>query len=276
MNENRLSTKFKRMKKIIVFIAAAMVFTSCSNNEEIKNDLEGKNDVVIEFDNGFKNDKLILGSTYTNGNGEILTVNSFDYIVSNFVLVTDEGEEVVYPKDQGYFIVSEGGNGKTKNVEISLKDVPAGKYTKVKFGIGVDRERFLQGQAAQEDFWTLAENYNMTWSWQAGYKFVVLEGNYKADAQATEDIFMLHIASRGSSGDDLYREVELPMDLAIVSAEKSPQLHVKVDANVMLDGQEKIKLADQSTIMGGPNALKIADNCKGMFMVHHVHNGNHH
>lgn len=264
------------MKKIAAVIALVFAFTSCTNNEDLSNTLEGKNDVVIEFDNSFNNDKLILGtSTYTNGNGEILTIDSFDYIVSNFVLVTEDGKEFIYPKNDSYFIISEGGGTKTKKIQITLKDVPAGKYTKVKFGIGVDQERFIQGQAVQQDFWTLAESYNLTWSWQAGYKFVVLEGSYKANSETTSDAFMLHIASRGTTV-DLYKEVTLPMDIALVSANQSPQLHIVTDANKMLDGKTKLKLADQSTIMGGVNASKIADNYTEMFMVHHVHNSNHH
>lgn len=264
------------MKKILAIIAFAMVFTSCSDDEIINDKLEGKNEVVIEFDNGFGDDKLLLGaSTYTNGNGEILTINSFDYIVSNFVLITEDGEEYVYPKEESYFIISEGGGDKTKKIQISLKDVPAGKYTKVKFGIGVDQERFKEGQAVQQDFWTLAESYNLTWSWQAGYKFVVLEGNYKENSAATENPFMLHIASRGTTV-DLYKEVILPMDVAIVGKEQSPQLHIKVDANKMLDGKSKIKLSEGASIMGGDKASLIAENYTEMFMVHHVHHANHH
>ncbi|RBW59706.1 hypothetical protein DS884_08195 [Tenacibaculum sp. E3R01] len=264
------------MKKIITFIALAMAFVSCSDDEIGNEKLEGKNEVAIEFDNGFSNDKLLLGtSTYTNGNGEILTINSFDYIVSNFVLITEEGKEVIYPKDNSYFIISEGGNNKTKKVQISLKDIPAGRYTKIKFGIGVDQERFKQGQAVQQGFWTLAEGYNLTWSWQAGYKFLVLEGNYKENTQATTSPFMLHIASRGTTV-DLYKEVSLPMDIAIVSKETSPQLHIKVDANKMLDGKTKIKLSEGSTIMGGDKASNISENYTDMFMVHHVHNATHH
>ncbi|CAL2089421.1 MbnP family protein [Tenacibaculum sp. 190524A02b] len=264
------------MKKIVAIIAIAMTFIACNDNEQLQEKLEGKNKVVIEFDNGFNNDKILLGSSsHATSNDEVLAINSLDYIVSNFVLVAEDGTEHVYPKNKSYFIISEGGNGKTKNVQISLEDIPAGKYNKIKFGIGVDQERFKQGQAAQEGFWTLAESYNLTWSWQAGYKFVVLEGNFKEKASGADSPYMLHIASRGTSV-DLYKEVELSMDVAIVGKGQSPQLHVKVDAGKILDGTTKIKLSEGATIMGGDKAKNIADNYTAMFMVHHVHNANHH
>lgn len=261
------------MKKTITLLAIAIAFTfaSCSDNTPLA--LEGKNNISIEFDNSFKGDDLILGNTsYTNGNNENLTVSAFDYIVSNFVLVTESGEEVIYPKEKGYFIISEGGGDKVKNVKVMLEDVPAGMYTQIKFGIGVDQERYIQGQAAQENFWTKAEDYNLTWSWQAGYKFVVLEGGFKSATQIEDKNFMLHIASRGTTV-DLYKEVTLLMETALVSNDKSPQIHIKVDASKMLDGANKVKLSEGETIMGGEKAGLVAENNKEMFSVHHVHNG---
>lgn len=252
-------------------IAIAFTFASCSDDDTPES-LEGKNNVSIEFDNSFNGDDLVLGSSYTNGNGEKLKVNAFDYIVSNFVLVTEDGTEFTYPKEESFFIISEGGGEKTKNIKVMLKNVPAGKYTKVKFGIGVDQERYLEGQAAQEDFWKKAENYALTWSWQAGYKFVVLEGDFTSSEVKEAKPYWLHIASRGSSV-DLYKEVELSMDVALVSNNKSPQIHITTDANKMLFGTNKIKLAEENSIMGGDKAGLIAENNKEMFSVHHVHNG---
>lgn len=263
------------MKKLISFMAiAAMVFTSCTKDEdeEVERKLEGKNTVKIEFDNGFKNDKLLLGTTYTNGNQEKLTVSAFDYIVSNFILVTEDGKEFVYPKENGSFIISEGGKTKKRNVKITLNNVPAGKYTKIKFGIGIDQKRYKEGKAAQKKFWEKAESYSLTWSWQAGYKFVVLEGDFTSPKQSEKKNFWLHIASRGTTI-DLYKEVALPMEVALVDAKKSPLIHVKVDANKMLDGKSKIKLSEGNSIMGGDKAGIIAENNKDLFMVHHVHNG---
>ncbi|MCG8232958.1 MbnP family protein [Tenacibaculum finnmarkense] len=262
------------MKNIFTLLAIAIAFTFAScNDDETPETLEGKNSISIEFDASFGADDLILGtSSYTNTNGETLKISAFDYIVSNFILVTETGEEFIYPKEKGYNIISEGGNNKAKNVKVMLTDVPAGKYTKIKFGIGIDQERYIQGKAAQEDFWTKAEGYNLTWSWQAGYKFVVLEGGFTSETQKEEKNFRLHIASRGTTL-DLYKDVELSMETALVSNDKSPQVHIAVDASKMLGGTNKIKLSEGSTIMGGDKANLIADNDKEMFSVHHVHNG---
>lgn len=253
-------------------IAIAFTFVSCNDDEDIPEVLEGKNTVSIEFDAGFGDDDLILGSTYKNANNESLTISAFDYIVSNFVLITEDGKEFEYPKNDSFFIISEGGKNKTKQIKVMLKNIPAGKYTKVKFGIGIDQERYKEGQAAQQDFWSKAESYNLTWSWQAGYKFVVQEGEFTSATQTTKKPYRLHIASRGTKV-DLYKEVTLSMETAKVSNKISPQLHIKVDASKMLSGTNSIELTTKSSIMGGDKAKLIAVNNTEMFSVHHVHNG---
>lgn len=263
------------MKKIfnVMAIAITIAFISCNEDDDMPKTLEGKNNVSIEFDAGFAGDDLVLGRTYTNENNEKLTITAFDYIVSNFRLITKEGKEFVYPKNDSYFIISEGGAKKKKSVQLILKNVPAGEYTKIKFGIGVDQKRYKEGKLAQEDFWTKAEGYNLTWSWQAGYKFVVQEGEFTSAVQKDKKQFKLHIASRGTTV-DLYKEVELSMkDVVKVSTDISPQIHIAVDASKMLTGENKVKLSETNTIMGGPKASLIANNNKEMFTVHHVHNG---
>lgn len=275
--------KILKMKKTfsLIAIATTIFLTSCSDDHNhLEGELNGENVVSIEFDSSFNGDDLVLGNTYTNSNNEKLTISRFDYIVSNFVLITEEGEEYMYPKEKSYFIVSEGGETtsgekKEKTVKIQLKDIPAGRYTKIKFGLGVDQERYKEGKAVQEGFWEKSQEYGLTWSWQAGYIFVASEGSFTSETQSDKKPFWLHIASRGTTV-DLYKEIELSMETALISGEHSPQIHIVVDANKMLDGATKVKLSDGETIMGGATADVIANNNTAMFTVHHVHNGNNH
>lgn len=279
------------MKKLfsLMTIAIAFTFTSCSDddNQRLEEQLKGKNTVVLDFDNGIAGKSLELGKPYTNANKETITIESLDYIVGNFVLTNQEGRDV---KVDGFHIISKGGkkrNGdkKVANSEVKLPNIPAGKYTKIKFGVGVDKETFkaqteqykADGNAKGIDFWIQAKKYALVWQWTSGYKFTQFEGKYTSATQKEEKQFMVHIANKGN--DDLYREVELNIaDIAIVSNEVSPQLHIMVDADKILNGAAKIKLSEgNDNIHGGGNAEKIANNISKMFMVHHVHNdGNHH
>ena len=137
------------LKLQLAILSLVITLSSCSSDDDATQELSGENNLTIEFDNSVNGDDLLLGtSTYTNSNNETLTINRFNYIVSNFVLIDAEGNEYVYPKDDSYFVVSE----EEAMNEVVLENIPAGDYVAMRFGVGVDQEKYLQGAASQGDF----------------------------------------------------------------------------------------------------------------------------
>ncbi|MBE7633698.1 MbnP family protein [Tenacibaculum finnmarkense] len=266
------------MNKILSLVAAAtlLVSVSCSNNDD-ELALKGKNDISVEFDHAMADGDFILGTTYTL-NDEKITPDALDYIVGNFTLTNEEGKEVAVP---GFYIISEGGGTKVKNLKVDLKDVPAGKYTKMKFGIGVDKKTYLNHEETYKadesgdniDLWVAARKYGLTWSWTAGYKNLAFEGSFTSQTNKEETGYAVHLANTV-----LYQEITLAIEHVAVSEENAPQIHLKVDVSKTLAGKNTIKLSEQSSIMGGVKAGKIFDNLLDhMFTVDHVHNsGAHH
>ena len=111
------------IKLQLLILTLALSVSSCSSDDDVTQELSGENNLTIEFDNSVNGDDLLLGtSSYTNSNGETLTINRFNYIVSNFVLIDAEGNEYVYPKDDSYFVVSE----EEAMNEVVLENIPAG------------------------------------------------------------------------------------------------------------------------------------------------------
>lgn len=254
----------------ILSIALTALYTSCSSDDDTSA-LTGEGQVSIAFDNGVAGDDLILHtSAYTNTNGERLTIDRLTYIVSNFTLTDDEGNTYVYPKDDSYFIISE----ESDKTEITLNGIPAGNYTRIKFGVGVDQEKYLQGAEGQGDFLAEAETEEMMWSWQAGYKFLNFEGTFTSGSVTEATEFKIHMGSHGSSLDN-YREVTLDLGTnAIVSETMSPLIHLAVDADKILNGTNKIVLSEQAVIMiSEEKSPMISENATEMFSVDHVHNG---
>jgi len=244
---------------------------SCSSDDDASSDLTGTGTVIIEFDNSMAGDDLLLSaSSYTNSQNETLTVTRLNYIVSNFRLTDEDGNIFTYPKDDSYFITSE----ETGSTEVVLTDIPAGKYTSLTFGIGVDQEKYLQGAEGQGDFLSKAEENNMMWSWQAGYKFLNFEGTFTSPTVTEATNFQIHMGSHGSSLDN-YKETTLALETeALVSDDLSPIIHLVVDASDILDGTNKISLSEQAVIMvSEEKSPKIAANVSTMFSVDHVHNG---
>ncbi|RXG14263.1 hypothetical protein DSM03_101380 [Leeuwenhoekiella aestuarii] len=262
-------TTLKRFQYLI--LAAGLTLTSCSSDDDATQNLTGDNNLRIEFDNSVNGDDLLLdSSTYTNSNSEVLTINRFNYIVSNFVLIDTEGNEFTYPKDDSYFIISEEADLS----EVTLTNIPAGDYVAVRFGLGVDQEKYLQGAEGQGDLLQLAEETDMMWSWLAGYKFLNFEGSFTSPTVSEATDFKIHMGSHGSSLDN-YKEftLELPTN-ALVSSNLSPIVHLAVDANQILDGNTKILLSEKAVVMVDEvKSPQIATNAAAMFRVDHVHNG---
>ena len=148
----------------------------------------------------------------------------------------------------------------------------------MRLGIGVDQQRYLQGETEQQSFWDLATANDLTWTWSTGYRFINFEGAFTANGSEAKD-FQVHQGSNTAT--DNYREVTLDLPTtARVREGEAPSIHIMADANVILDGINKIKLGDNlnqagtaASIMGGENLIKIAQNTQSMFTVDHVHNG---
>lgn len=264
-----------QIKNILAIMALATALASCSrdDNNEVTPNTFGE--AELYFDNGFNGDALLPGVAYTNSNGENLTINRLNYIISNIVFIDENGGEFAYPKERSYFIISQ----ETQTYAIDLAQIPAGNYKQVRFGLGVDNERYLQGETAQQSFWDLAAQNNMTWTWSTGYRFINMEGTFTSLQSTEPKVFQVHQGSNTAT--DNYREItlNLPTTARVRSGEK-PSIHIKTDVNVLLDGAAKIKLQDNlnqagtaASIMGGQNLIAIAGNSTAMFAVDHVHNG---
>ena len=264
------------IQKTIAIFVIATITISCTKND---NEISGTGNLKVQFENGFANNELILGSpTVATSKGEVLKISTIKYIVSNIVLYNENGTTFTYPKAQSYFIVDEQT---ASSLIINLSNIPAGNYNKIKFGIGVDQAQFNLGASGQGDFWTQAQAAGMDWSWAAGYKFLRFEGTFTAPNSTTpvttDTSFMVHTGQ--TSSDYNYREVTLSLPTnALVRNNISPQIHLSTDLSQIIDGTNKISLADNNSmgmgamIMGGTVLSQISDNVINMFAVEHVHN----
>ena len=262
-----------QFKNILAVMAITIALVSCSSSDD--NAISGEGKLAVEFDNIFGGANLILNSQEnTTSQGEKLKVSDVKYIISNIQLTKEDGSIYTYPKSQSYFIVSEAN---TASHVLNLQNIPAGNYTKIKFGIGVDEAQYNLGQAAQGDFYAMAQNEDMDWSWSAGYKYLLFEGMFTSATVTTPTIFMVHTGKSGASYN--YTDVTLDFpDKALVRANITPQVHILADVAKIIDGTNKFKLTDHNMggmgamIMTGANLSLLTANLPAMFSVDHVHN----
>ena len=266
----------KNYFKIAAMALSLLFVTSCSDDHD---DLSGTGKLELSFDHGYKGNTLILGANNSaNSLGETLKITRFSYIVSNIRLHKTDGMIFTYPKNDSYFII----NSELNNLDIDLTNVPAGDYNKITFGIGVDQEKYLTGQTEQQGFWDLAQTQAMTWAWITGYKFINFEGTFTSSEVTGERNFKVHMGSHGTALDN-YREqtVSFPT-VAKVRRDNTPHAHFLVDANILLDGTNKLKLSEALNsggsaiiMVNAEKAPKVADNAKSMFVVDHIHQNGH-
>ncbi|MBC5836407.1 MbnP family protein [Flavobacterium muglaense] len=254
------------LNKAVAIIAISAALTSCSSDEVA---ISGTGNLDLEFDNSYgENDLLLNSQSYTTSNNEALKISTLKYIVSNIVLTKEDGTTYTYPKSQSYFIIDESDSEKRV---AGLVDVPAGNYTKVTFGIGVDKTQWELGASGQGDFLATAQAAGMMWSWTAGYKFMAFEGSFTSPTVTTATDFKVHTGQTGT--DYNYTEVTLTLPTnAMVRTTITPEIHIVADASKIIDGTNKFKLSESATIMGGSSLALITANLINMFSVAHVHN----
>jgi len=263
--------KFQFKNSIAVMAIVFALFSCTDKNEE---SITGEGNLKLEFDNVYNTNNLAFDTPYTNSNGEVIKINKLKYIVSNIVLTKADGTTYVLPKSQRYFIVDEAI---AASALLNLPNIPAGNYTKVSFGIGVDPTQFNLGATGQGDFLALAQTAGMMWSWSAGYKFLAFEGTFTSSTVTSATSFMVHTGQTGTDYNYTTVTLDLPTN-ALVRTTITPQVHIMADVSKVLDGANKISLTESNAmgmgamIMSGVKLPLITANLPSMFSIEHVHN----
>lgn len=269
------------MKKVflsILAISAVFAMSSCKDKHD-DDHLVGNGDVTIEFDNRAGDESLDFNQPYTNAAGEELTFSKFQYYVSNFILIKADGSEHIVPKDSCYFLVSQSD---ASSRSITLKNIPAGEYSRVKFMIGVDslkntadiseRTGVLDPAGAAAD---------MYWSWNSGYIHLKIEGTSPAapyDSMMGGSMFMYHVGGFGgysSATANNTRTFDLTVpnnEAAEISKDHTPAIHLKVDILEAFKSPSNLSVATMPVVHMPMSGAAIANNYSDMIVIDHVHN----
>ncbi len=270
------------LKHIYIGLIALICLNSCNQDDDNSSKtLIGNGKVTLEFENGFGGlgDIVLNNTTKTSANNQKHQFSTLKYIISNVVLIKEDGTEVKYNynnPDLGAFIIDQeeavGGINK-----VVLTEIPEANYTKIKIGLGISHEAYLLGENGQASFWTKATAEGMKWTWAAGYIFIKLEGLYGTTTPNTQ--FANHIGNFGNitanNTANVYREITLNLPTsAKVRIDITPDIHFKVDLNKFLDGFTPVILSTTNDNSHGstPELITVADNLTQAFSVDHVHN----
>jgi hypothetical protein len=177
------------------------------------------------------------------------TVRDFQFFLSNVRLVADAGE---FREPESYHLVRfDGDVGDVAVCEIVIDNVPRAAYQRIEFGIGVDAA--ANGSIAPEG--DLDPNGRMAWTWEVGYKFVLLEGGLVVGND--EYPLVYHVGF-----DENYKPVWLELDLDPRPAGRAATtLDLRVDLLQMFSGSKAVDMAALPTVkFDRGDAKRLADN----------------
>lgn len=268
------------MKQLIsgVFLLAgfAVLFSNCKKDGE---DLTGTGSITIEFDNKAGDASLVFGTDYTTAAGETVKFSTFNYFVSNFVLVKADGSEYVVPKDNCYFLCK---HDDAESREITISGIPAGDYEEVKFMIGVDSLKSVSDISERQGTLDPAgAAAGMYWAWNSGYIFVKVEGTSPQAPLNTftgENTVQYHAGLFGGMTSPTLNNLKTVTlhshdEPAKVRRDKeAPEAHVFVDILEVFTSPTSISVAANPTSHGDAFSATIANNYVDMFKLDHVHN----
>jgi hypothetical protein len=158
-------------------------------------------------------------------------LRDFQFFLSNIRLTGNTGE---FAESDSYHLVRFDGTQTT--FVITLRDVPRGDYDRIEFGIGVDpaANRSIESRG------DLEPNGRMAWTWDVGYKFVLLEGTLVLDGVRKPLVY--HVGF-----DENYKGISIGFNSGLLDTPDA-NLDFRVDLLRIFAGHATVDMAALSTV----------------------------
>lgn len=222
--------------------------------------------VKLEFSN-YANGHGVNFSTntwpYGNNLGQGFNVSEFRYYVSNIVLIKDDATE--HAVSDVYHLVDEPTNATRI---ITIPNVPGGKYTSVRFMLGVDPARVAAGNFTGD----LDASKGMFIDNTNGFMTVELSGRAKASPDP-DSLFTYRIGGLGANNTTKTITCSFNGQTLIVDGTRNAQVHLVAEILEMLKTPTDVNFSTTYSITApGPDAVMMANNYADMFRFDHIHN----
>lgn len=252
-----------------------LFFVSCTkdkkiepvtNNGQSNIPASEKTSLVVNFEALLNNQPLNLTSTkfFTNYNSDSITVNKFNYYISNIKLKTVGG--TTYAEPESYHLVR---HEDVSTTNFTIQNIPEGIYNSIEFIIGVDSARNVSGAQTGD----LDPAYTMFWDWNNGYIFFKLEGDFKSFTTPAGSNYAMHIGGYSGQYNCLQKCTfnALPVNINIVKG-KASKIHYHVIVDEVFKNPNVIDIDSYFSVQLGKNAQTVAINYSDMFVVDKVEN----
>jgi hypothetical protein len=213
-----------------VLVAAAAIYAAASLHGRAARPME----LTLRLHPFVGAEPLVPNETrYANPGGEgSFGIRDFQFFLSNIRLV---GDSSAYAEPDSYHRVRFDG-AQAVDV-ITLRDVPPGDYDRIEFGIGVDPT----ANHTIEPRGDLDPNSRMAWTWEVGYKFVLIEGDFEHDG--THKPLVYHVGF-----DENYKPISIGLDPGH-PGNRDSNLDFRVDLLKIFAGHATVDMAALSNVV---------------------------
>jgi hypothetical protein len=249
------------MKKVVFLGVLSLMFliNACGPDDQKLTSTT----LTLNFQGAYDNDDFVYFQYYDYENGDSVFINVAHFYVSDITLIN--GSEETKIEDVSVLDFSKNHAVTSENPEtIVISDVPAGQYTGIRFGIGIDS---ILNHTIPADYGVghpLA-NASEYWDWRETYIFGKFEGRFKK-ADGTIINYSYHPGS-----DDLYRVPTFSKTFTL-EADIAADLNFKVDFGGLFNqGNGKIDIEATPVSHTGDTDLWLVtllmDNLKNAFTI---------
>ena len=213
----------------------------------------------VEFDLTFGSRPLAFDAlAFDSTSKQTLSLTRCDLLLSGAALQQPDGTWIDAEKWAACI------SGRAARTRFNLSGIPAGKYTRLRFNIGLPPELNHGDPATWPAGHPLNPSVNgLHWGWQGGYVFAAIEGLWKTPAGSISG-YSLHLAENPEAPGTLVT-VELPLALDL---SRDQTVKLTLDLQSLLNG---ITLTpDDSTShsrAGDPIAAKLRENFPHAFRI---------
>ncbi len=216
----------KNVKLFGLLILGSLMFAIGCNDDDEDPDPQPTpvSDVNFDFEYRVGSETFQAGQTYTLDGVDVKFDRAYFYIGG--IKMENAAGDMVEQKDK-YIIVTEPGS-------YSIGEFTAGDYTGGEFFVGVAPEENSQSEddftSRPDDDPLAMQDPSMHWNWNAGYRFLRVDGQIDTDGDGTfETVLQYHI------GRDQYL-VNLSYDKAVTLAEGANSVEFVFDFAGLFDG----------------------------------------
>jgi hypothetical protein len=252
--------------KYLQCICCITLLAACQKDDPEESTETGQ--ITFHFDNRAGDQDLQLNTPYRNASGEIFAISKLKYYVSNFTLTPLIGRTFTIPPDSSYFLVDEADE---TSQEVTIRNIPAGDYSKMTFVVGVDADRSVMDMSKRKGVLDTIAHADMFWSVKSGYIFLNMEGTLPATP--ANDKFDYHIGGFGGAINNLKTiSIDMGSARALVRNSKSPKVHLYINIMEFFESPVNISISEHPQVMLSDFSKTVSANYADMFTFNDAEN----